>query len=271
MRFCFELTNNPKKNFMKKLIPLLSLTVLSSCSQTTQTKANLMPVVQELAQIEDASFLDKPLPLSHQSSRKADKKLHKTPEHLENHDAKKGVASWYGDQFHGKKTATGEFFDMYGMTAAHRNLPLDSYAQVTNLENHRTVIVRINDRGPFFGERVLDLSYSAAKQLGMNEAGTSKVEIKTIAPQQALKQMQQQHQPIYLQVGSFNNKKLAEELVSNLKKEHLPSPKIAASSHKNATLYKVEVPIQSAKNATELHEKLAKLGIKDTPFVTETN
>jgi len=256
---------------MKKLIPLLSLTVLSSCSQTTQTKASLMPVVQELAQITNASFLDKSLPLSHQTSQKADKKSHKTPENLENQDAKKGVASWYGNQFHGKKTATGEFFDMYGMTAAHKNLPLDSYAQVTNLENHRTVIVRINDRGPFFGKRILDLSYSAAKQLGMNESGTSQVEIKTIAPQQALKQMQQHHQPIYLQVGSFTDKKLAEELLKNLRQQHLPAPKIAASSHKNSTLYKVEIPIQSTKNANELHEKLAKLGIKDTPFVTETN
>lgn len=256
---------------MKKLIPLLSLTVLSSCSQTTQTKANLMPAVQEITQITNPSFLDKSLSLSHQTLQKVDKKSHKIPEHIENHGAKKGIASWYGNQFHGKKTATGEFFDMYGMTAAHKNLPLDSYAQVTNLENHRTVIVRINDRGPFFGERILDLSYSAAKQLGMNESGTSKVEVKTIAPQQALKQMQQQHQPIYLQVGSFKDKNLAEELLKNLKQQHLPSPKIAASSHKNATLYKVEVPVQSTQNANELHEKLAKLGIKDTPFVTETN
>ncbi len=230
-----------------------------------------MPVTQELAQIEDASFLpNNAIQNTDSPSQKTTKKTHSHANNVA-HDSKKGVASWYGNQFHGKKTATGEFFDMYAMTAAHKNLPLDSYAQVTNLENHRTVIVRINDRGPFFGERVLDLSYSAAKQLGMNESGTSKVEIKTIAPQQALKQMQQQHQPIYLQVGSFNNKKLAEDLLKNLKQQHLPEPKMTASSHKNATLYKVEVPIQSSKNASELHEKLVKLGIKDTLFVAETN
>lgn len=248
------------------------MAVLSSCSQATQHKANLMPVTQEFAQIEDASFLShSAIQNAGVSSQKISKKTPKTTENIVAHNAKKGIASWYGNQFHGKKTATGEFFDMHAMTAAHKNLPLDSYAQVTNLENHRTVIVRINDRGPFFGERVLDLSYSAAKQLGMNESGTSKVEIKTIAPQQALKQMQQQHQPIYLQVGSFNNKKLAEELLKNLKQQHLPEPKMIESSHKNATLYKVEVPIQSSKNALELHEKLVKLGIKDTLFVAETN
>lgn len=256
---------------MKKLIPLLSLAVLSSCSHATRNNANLMPVAQEFVKTEDSSFLPNNATQNLESSfQKTPKKTLKNND-ATTHNAKKGVASWYGNQFHGKKTATGEFFDMYAMTAAHKNLPLDSYAQVTNLENHRTVIVRINDRGPFFGERILDLSYSAAKQLGMNESGTSKVEIRSIAPQQALKQMQQQYQSIYLQVGSFNNKKLAEDLLKNLKQQHLPDPKMTASSHKNATLYKVKVPIQSSKNASELHEKLAKLGIKDTLFVAETN
>jgi len=95
-----------------------------------------------------------------------------------------GTASWYGPGFHGKKTANGERFNMYAMTAAHRTLPLSSYAEITNLKNHRSIIVRINDRGPYHGNRALDLSYAAAKQLGISGLGS--VEIKPLARNQSL-------------------------------------------------------------------------------------
>ncbi len=100
-----------------------------------------------------------------------------------------GRASWYGPKFHGKRTATGERYNMYAMTAAHKTLPLSSYAEVTNLKNHRTVIVRINDRGPYYGNRVMDLSYAAAKELGIQKVGTGSVEIKPISDNQALSQI----------------------------------------------------------------------------------
>ncbi|MGZ8194163.1 MAG: septal ring lytic transglycosylase RlpA family protein [Methylosarcina sp.] len=103
---------------------------------------------------------------------------------------KQGIASWYGPRFHGKKTATGEIFDMYAMTAAHKTLPIPSYAQVTNLENNRSVIVRINDRGPYVGNRLLDLSYAAAKKLGIQKEGLAKVEIVALTKDQALPQLQ---------------------------------------------------------------------------------
>ncbi len=102
---------------------------------------------------------------------------------------KQGIASWYGPRFHGKKTATGEIFDMYAMTAAHKTLPIPSYAQVTNLENNRSVIVRINDRGPYVGNRLLDLSYAAAKKLGIHKDGLGKVEIVALTDDQALPQL----------------------------------------------------------------------------------
>ncbi len=95
-----------------------------------------------------------------------------------------GTASWYGPGFHGKKTANGERFNMYAMTAAHRTLPLSSYAEITNLKNHRSIIVRINDRGPYHGNRALDLSYAAAKELGISGVGS--VQIKPIARNQSL-------------------------------------------------------------------------------------
>jgi rare lipoprotein A len=95
-----------------------------------------------------------------------------------------GLASWYGTMFHGEATANGEKYDLYGMTAAHKTLPLPSYVRVTNLENGKTVIVRVNDRGPFYSDRVIDLSFAAAKKLGYAEAGTARVRVEGIDPHQ---------------------------------------------------------------------------------------
>ncbi len=94
----------------------------------------------------------------------------------------RGIASWYGDKFHGKRTSSGEPYNMYAMTAAHKTLPIPVYAQVTNLENGRKVIVKINDRGPFVKDRIIDLSYSAAIKLGVVAKGTARVEVTTVIP-----------------------------------------------------------------------------------------
>jgi rare lipoprotein A len=94
----------------------------------------------------------------------------------------RGVASWYGTKFHGKLTSNREPYDMYSFSAAHKTLPLPSYARVTNLENQKSIIVRINDRGPFVGDRIIDLSYVAALKLGIQEKGTAAVEVATITP-----------------------------------------------------------------------------------------
>ena len=91
-----------------------------------------------------------------------------------------GVASWYGRQFHGRKTASGETFDMNAMTAAHRSLPLNCYIRVTNKTNGKSVVVKVTDRGPFHGNRIVDLSYGAAKQLGITNSGTAKVNIERV-------------------------------------------------------------------------------------------
>ena len=91
-----------------------------------------------------------------------------------------GIASWYGRQFHGRKTASGDTFDMNELTAAHRSLPLNCYIRVTNKDNGKSVVVKVNDRGPFHGNRVLDLSYGAAKRIGLTNAGTAKVSIERV-------------------------------------------------------------------------------------------
>jgi rare lipoprotein A len=92
----------------------------------------------------------------------------------------RGVASWYGPGFHKVRTSTGEIYDMYGMTAAHKTLPLPAYVRVTNLQNGRSVVVRVNDRGPFVGNRIIDLSYTAASKLDMLRNGTAMVEVRSL-------------------------------------------------------------------------------------------
>ncbi len=94
----------------------------------------------------------------------------------------RGVASWYGRRYHGQKTASGEVYDMYTMTAAHTTLPLPSYARVTNIQNGKSVIVRVNDRGPFHSDRLIDLSYTAAHKLGVLDGGSAWVEVESILP-----------------------------------------------------------------------------------------
>ncbi len=134
-----------------------------------------------------------------------------------------GIASWYGRKFHGQKTAIGETYDLYAMTAAHPTAPLPSYAKVTNLENGRTAVVRINDRGPFLQGRIIDLSYAAAAKLGFARRGTARVEVELIVSGQpsVLQPMQGRVPPLpesttsliaadnsgdfYLQLGAFGN------------------------------------------------------------------
>jgi rare lipoprotein A len=93
-----------------------------------------------------------------------------------------GIASWYGGYFHGRRTSSGDVYDMYLMTAAHTSLPLPTYVRVTNQENGRSVVLRVNDRGPFVGDRIIDLSYTAATKLGMAEQGTARVEVVALDP-----------------------------------------------------------------------------------------
>ena len=99
----------------------------------------------------------------------------------------RGVASWYGDDFHGRRTSNGETYDMHELSAAHRTLPLPSYVEVTNLANGRSVVLRVNDRGPFHdpGRRIIDVSYAAAQRLGMIGTGTASVRVRAVEPYQS--------------------------------------------------------------------------------------
>lgn len=122
-----------------------------------------------------------------------------------------GIASWYGTQFHGKLTSSREPYDMLEMTAAHKTLPLPTYARVTNLKNGRSIIVKINDRGPFVKDRIIDLSYGAAVKLGMHKAGTAPVEVVAIPPF-AKPYPNAELNEHFLQLASFRSRALAQDL-----------------------------------------------------------
>jgi rare lipoprotein A len=125
----------------------------------------------------------------------------------------RGIASWYGRRFHGQKTSSGETYDMYGMTAAHPTLPIPSYARVTRVANGRSVVVRINDRGPFHAGRIIDLSYAAAHKLGFVQSGSAEVELEAVVPDAA------QQNAVYVQVGAFSSRENAESFRSRAQRE----------------------------------------------------
>ena len=131
-----------------------------------------------------------------------------------------GVASWYGRRYHGAPTSSGERYDMYAMTAAHPTLPIPSYARVTNSANGRSVVVRINDRGPFHSDRIIDLSYTAAWKLGYVETGSARVEVETVLPGkveavlpgkvEAVQEVKSDSKGLFLQLGVFSARETAE-------------------------------------------------------------
>jgi rare lipoprotein A len=142
----------------------------------------------------------------------------------------RGVASWYGPGFHKVRTSIGEPYDMYGMTAAHKTLPLPAYVRVTNLQNGRSVVVRVNDRGPFVGNRIIDLSYTAASKLDMLRNGTAMVEVRNIelppsleAPAAAARITAESSAPaeipnaLFVQAGAFSDPKNADRLAEKLR------------------------------------------------------
>ena len=128
-----------------------------------------------------------------------------------------GYATWYGKKYHGNKTSIGEVYDMYKMTAAHKTLPLPCYVKVTNLKNDKTVIVRVNDRGPFVKDRVIDLSYAAANRLEIIEKGSELVKVELIDLDEKVK-VSKINKQIYIQAGVFSDEKNANNLINKIKK-----------------------------------------------------
>lgn len=131
----------------------------------------------------------------------------------------RGVASWYGRKFHGRPTSTGERYDMYGLTAAHPTLPLPSYVRVTNLDNARSVIVRVNDRGPFLHGRAIDLSFLAASKLDYVRNGSAEVQVELLQPQATQGAALAAPQAHYLQLGAFSAPAAAQAARESLRRQ----------------------------------------------------
>jgi rare lipoprotein A len=186
----------------------------------------------------------------------------------------RGVASWYGPTFHGLRTATGEPYDMYGMTAAHKTLPLPCYVRVTNLRNGRSVVVRVNDRGPFVANRLIDLSYTAAAKLDMLRDGTALVEVRAITPgepaAEALTRASELPAPdLFVQVGAFSDEHNALRLFERLRAAGFTNAFVLARPEKSR-LYRVRLgPVAGVAEYDALVARLEKFGIADARLTLE--
>lgn len=190
----------------------------------------------------------------------------------------RGIASWYGTKFHGRRTSSGEAYDMFAMTAAHKSLPIPSYVRVTNLANGRSTIVRVNDRGPFVKNRIIDLSYAAAHRLGVVGNGTAPVEVRAIdpdeyapAPVQAVTPTTEEGSPrFFLQVGAFSELNNAERMRSNLLQLAIRSVEIHTESRHGGRLYKVRVgPYRDVSEADRAAQALSEAGHDETRVIID--
>ena len=188
----------------------------------------------------------------------------------------RGVASWYGKKFHGKPTSSGERYDMHKMTAAHKTLPLPTDVRVTNLRNGRSVTVRVNDRGPFIDNRIIDMSYAAAKELDMVRDGTTLVEVVALTagskkPSRSLQAGTTHSVPprLYLQVGAFSDRMNAERLKLKLVGGGVNGVVIHPEASNQGMLYRVRIgPIRDVAQYDRLVAQVAELNVRDTYIVT---
>ena len=203
----------------------------------------------------------------------------------------KGVASWYGKRYHGKKTSIGEYYDMYSMTGAHTTLPIPCYVRVTNTENGKSVIVRINDRGPFKKDRIIDLSFAAAYKLRLSDKGSGPVEVELIDPRQfnALKKTPDvvtekikekdvvpakekideilANEPLYIQAGAFKNEKNADFLLKQLSDMKLENTPLFKKQFSEDLFHVVIGPFNNKDEANKIAD-LIKSKIKISIFIT---
>lgn len=205
----------------------------------------------------------------------------------------RGVASWYGSKFHGKRTSSGEPYDMYAISAAHKSLPLPTWVRVTHLGNGRSLVLRVNDRGPFVDDRIIDLSYAAARELDMIGAGTALVEVEALSfdtntrqtvaerpsqsnpsatvAQAARDTESQPQQPLYLQTGAFSEATNANRQKDRLLSAGIDSVSVnpGVSSDGSITLYRVRIgPIDSVEQFDAIQARLRSIGLDSARLVS---
>ena len=198
----------------------------------------------------------------------------------------RGIASWYGKKFHGRRTSSGERYNMYAMTAAHKTLPLPAYVRVKNLRSGKSVIVKVNDRGPFLHNRLIDLSYVAAAKLGIVATGTGIVEVEAITPGKDKTKYIGKTEPVadtdseprlsakapklYLQVGAFRLLDNAEKLRMRLQQADFSSVIIQMLQQNKTHLFRVRIgPLATVNDGDKLVNRILKFGISDAHIVVD--
>ncbi|MGV6825492.1 MAG: septal ring lytic transglycosylase RlpA family protein [bacterium] len=263
-----------------RLPALLSIVLLAGC-ETTPDDSGAPPkkwVNDDYgpSQPIDVSHVKEPVPRKEPRSRYGNPESYEvrgiTYKLLDRSEgfSENGIASWYGLKFHGERTSSGEAYDMYKMSAAHKTLPIPCYVRVTNLENGKQVIVRVNDRGPFHPNRIIDLSYTAAVRLDMQQKGTAPVKIEVVtgdepAPPEIPGAADATGPAMYLQTGAFSTEQNAREHQQKLQGFTEWPIHIESAEINDRTLYRVQVgPIQTIDTLDKLAADLANKGFNNT-------
>ncbi|VAW62485.1 Septum-associated rare lipoprotein A [hydrothermal vent metagenome] len=192
--------------------------------------------------------------------------------------SEEGVASWYGTKFHGKKTSSGEPYNMYAMTAAHKTLPLPTYVEVTHKGNGRKIIVKVNDRGPFHDNRIIDLSYAAARKLDISATGTGPVSIRVIntaaldlkTSDVVLPVAIHNGGKIHVQVAAMGTETAADKMADKLRSKHMQSVRVHVTENDGKKFYRVRIgPLPNVDLAYEVISELNELGMQTARVVVE--
>jgi rare lipoprotein A len=183
-------------------------------------------------------------------------------------------ASWYGPNFHGKRTSSGETYDMHGMTAAHKTLPIPAMVKVTNLDTGQQIIVRVNDRGPFHTGRVIDLSKAAAHKLGVIAKGTARVKVEAIGTANDsvanTSTSKDYRNRIYVQTGSFGDRLNADNMLARLRDDGFENIQIQALSVSGSKVHRVRVgPLNSPQKAESVYQRMQNLGYRGQRIITD--
>ncbi|NBB93042.1 MAG: septal ring lytic transglycosylase RlpA family protein [Gammaproteobacteria bacterium] len=180
-----------------------------------------------------------------------------------------GTASWYGTKFHGRPTSSGEPYDLYKLTAAHRTLPLPTWVEVTRLDTGQTIVVRVNDRGPFHPDRIIDLSWAAASKLGMTELGTAPVEVRAITFDDGSRRTPRPARlPVFVQVGAFSERDRARAVARELERAGIGPIETERARTSVGRVWRVRLgPVDEMTRAIALVESVARLGLGQARYV----
>ena len=224
---------------MKKLIfpIILVITLLFACAGDKTKETADGPSSRKMTPSEVKDAVPRNEPLARYGNQSPYTVLGKTYTVLPSSEGyhERGIASWYGSKFHGRRTSSGELYDMHLATAAHKSLPLPTYVEVTNLDNGRKMIVKVNDRGPFHRDRIIDLSYAAAIRLGVDKTGTARVDVRAVDVKTSKRSSVKVSDGTFLQVGAYSKRSAAEHMAGQMVAARLKP----VSVHKSRGLYKV--------------------------------